>query len=399
MAEHTTDDAAASDLDSRRFAEWSAMLRRAVMPIVRDLDAAADICQETWVRFIQNQPDDVNLEGWLVTVARRLALNHVASGAVRFRASGELDESEHTSPAPGPAEDMHRREERRLIGEAFERMDERHRRAVELCDVQLRSYAEAAKDMGLTEAGFTSLLFRARKSFRREYLLAAAPRWVRALAEAGTAEVVGKELEALAPLFEESEELERRAHGLFARLAPKWDRIRSSTVPDGLDAAVAERAELAKDDWALDAGTGTGIVALHVAKQVHRVVGVDRSLPMLRVAQDNADKAGSDNVLMEYGDLNRLAFRGGSFDVAFCSLVLRHLRRPDLAISALSQVLRQDGRLVICDQALPSASSDEPGIDAHNLGRWLDESGMASLSLDRVEGGGKDFLIAVARKR
>ncbi|HDS74201.1 MAG TPA: methyltransferase domain-containing protein, partial [Firmicutes bacterium] len=140
------------------------------------------------------------------------------------------------------------------------------------------------------------------------------------------------------------------------------------------------RAKLAPEDNALDVGTGTGVVAMHVAPKVRRVVGVDRSLPMLRVARDRVATSGSRNVLMEFGDLLDLPIRPDSIDVAFCSLVLRLVAKPSDAVTNIARTLRPGGRIVVCDTL--RTTDKETGINPAHLSAWLKNAKLTNISLD-----------------
>jgi RNA polymerase sigma factor (sigma-70 family) len=381
--------------------QWNQRIVRAILPIVRDDEVARDLCQDVWVRYMEHRPDlgeNPNIGGWLLTVARNLALNHVQSGKVRFRAAVTVDTIDPTSLEPTPVEVAHRRQEAERIDTVLRGLNPRHAGVIRLCDIDGMSYAEAGAKLNLSESAVTSLLHRARTAFRREYLVALAPPWLRALAATGSVDEVLGEIDPFAPPVHLGDAVERRAHGIFSDLAGRWDRIRTASVPSDLDAAVAERARLASDDNALDVGTGTGVVAMHVAPKVRRVVGIDRSLPMLRVARERVQSSGSRNVLMEFGDLLSLPVRPESIDVAFCSLVLRMVQRPEDAVLNVAQTLRPGGRIVLCDAAQMPGSS-EPGLTPSQLSRWLTDAGLSRISIDEV--GGKDstrFVIAVGHR-
>jgi len=375
----------------------------AVLPIVRDREAAADISQDVWVRFMEYRPqeaDNFNLGGWLLTVARRLALNYVASGQVRFRAAVTVEEGQYPAQEPSPAEHVGQAQDRERIEEVLSRLNPRYQAIIRLCDQESSSYAEAGERMGLSEAAVTSLLYRARSAFRRAYLLALAPQWLRSLAETGPVDEALAEIDPFSPPTDLGDAVEQKAHDLFARLAHRWDTIRHATVPDELDRTVAARARLAPGDSALDVGTGTGVVALHVAPLVRRVVGIDRSLPMLKIARDRVVRSGSRNVLMEFGDLQRLPIRPESIDVAFCSLVLRHVKRPKEAVLNIARTLRPGGRMVICDLYRSSPSqAGGVGLSPSHVRAWLADSGLKDIAFDHVGKKGKtEFLVAVAHR-
>ncbi len=364
---------------------WNERMMRTIMPIVRDEEAARDICQDVWIRYMEHRPDQseqANIGGWLVTVARRLALNHVQSGQIRFRAAVTVDAINPASSDLSPFEVTGRRQESENIRSVLASLNPRHARVIELCDIEGLSYVDAGSELGISEAAVTSLLHRARTAFRRRYLLSIAPSWLRALADSGPISVdeVLNEIDPFTPPAELGDAVETRAHDVFAQIAGTWDRIRTARVPGDLDGLVADRARLAPDDNALDVGTGTGVVAMHVAPKVKRVVGVDRSLPMLRVARDRVATSGSRNVLMEFGDLLDLPIRPESIDVAFCSLVLRLVAKPSDAVANITRTLRPGGRIVVCDTL--RASDSDTGVSPAHLSAWLKNAGLSQISLD-----------------
>jgi len=73
----------------------------------------------------------------------------------------------------------------------------------------------------------------------------------------------------------------------------------------------------------LDVGTGTGRAALALAKRGARVVGVDSSQEMLRVARVNAELAALEVEFIP-GDANALQFPDASFDLVVSLRVLMH---------------------------------------------------------------------------
>ena len=95
---------------------------------------------------------------------------------------------------------------------------------------------------------------------------------------------------------------------------------------------------------ALDAACGTGRHAAYLHDLGCTVTGVDQSLEMLAVAKTKLPA-----VRFEQGDLERLSFAGGSFDLVVVSLALCHLADPTAAVAELARVLRPGGTLVITD--------------------------------------------------
>lgn len=136
-----------------------------------------------------------------------------------------------------------------------------------------------------------------------------------------------------------------------------WERLRQSddTVAEAYEAAfgdelagkAADRARLvafvtAVADPVLDLGCGPGQVGAAVAGHGRRVLGVDLSPAMARLAAGRLGAATA-------GDLRALPVRSASVAgvVAFYALI--HLRREELAagVAEIARVLRPGGRALV----------------------------------------------------
>lgn len=97
---------------------------------------------------------------------------------------------------------------------------------------------------------------------------------------------------------------------------------------------------------ALDAGCGTGIYTIELARMGARAAGIDNSLDMLLAAEAKAGKEGLKIDLLA-ADAGALPFREGSFDIAFSVGMLCFIEDMDKALSEMKRVLRPGGRVVI----------------------------------------------------
>ena len=95
--------------------------------------------------------------------------------------------------------------------------------------------------------------------------------------------------------------------------------------------------EISAGERVLDVGCGSGAVTRDIAKRVGErglVVGLDPSPELLAVARGLAEGAGlGDRVEFREGNVLRLPFADGSFDVVVCATVLSHVpegRPPSL---------------------------------------------------------------------
>jgi SAM-dependent methyltransferase len=104
----------------------------------------------------------------------------------------------------------------------------------------------------------------------------------------------------------------------------------------------------------LDVGTGTGRAALALSARGARVIGLDASVEMLRVALSRAEARGL-CATFTLGDAHALPFERRSFDVAVCLRVLMHAKNWEQCVAELCRVARQ--RVVLDYPALGSIAT------------------------------------------
>jgi arsenite methyltransferase len=126
-------------------------------------------------------------------------------------------------------------------------------------------------------------------------------------------------------------------------------------------ANLLDKLELRGDEQILDLGCGRGAVLLLAAQHLTtgRVVGVDlwrssdQSCNSADATQRNAIAEGvADRVELRTGDMTKLPFEEGSFDVVVSSLAIHNIRGRAgraKAIDEAVRVLRPGGRLMIAD--------------------------------------------------
>jgi ubiquinone/menaquinone biosynthesis C-methylase UbiE len=105
------------------------------------------------------------------------------------------------------------------------------------------------------------------------------------------------------------------------------------------------------DERALDAGTGTGALALALAPLVREVVGVDLVPELLAEARSRAREF--PNVEFVEGDITSLPFEPASFDLAGTVSTVHHIQRPELVVAEIARVTRPGGKIVVADQIAP----------------------------------------------
>jgi SAM-dependent methyltransferase len=103
---------------------------------------------------------------------------------------------------------------------------------------------------------------------------------------------------------------------------------------------LVELVAVAPEEMVLDVGTGTGVVAAAVERAGRSVVvGVDPSMPMLRIARAHA------TIPLAAARTPGLPFPARRFDVVVANLVISHVERYDAALADMVRVLRPGGRL------------------------------------------------------
>ena len=147
---------------------------------------------------------------------------------------------------------------------------------------------------------------------------------------------------------------------MFGRIAPRYDRL-NRIMSLGMDGRWRQwAAASAKPDaaLALDIGTGTGDLALELAKRgARKVVGADFSHEMLKGGRDKLAAKGVSNASWTLADALHLPFPDSTFDCVTNAFVLRNLADLRAGLTDMARVLKPGGRLVCLDMTQPP-----PGI-------------------------------------
>jgi demethylmenaquinone methyltransferase / 2-methoxy-6-polyprenyl-1,4-benzoquinol methylase len=147
---------------------------------------------------------------------------------------------------------------------------------------------------------------------------------------------------------------------MFDRIAGRYDLLNSlmtAGLHHGWRQRAADRAELRPGDAALDVCSGTGDLALELARRVApsgRVIGCDFSEPMLDLAREKAAERGEEGVRFEWADALNLPYDAERFDAVTVGFGVRNLSDLDRGVSEMTRVLRPGGRLVILEITQPT---------------------------------------------
>jgi len=103
---------------------------------------------------------------------------------------------------------------------------------------------------------------------------------------------------------------------------------------------------------ALDVGTGTGLLAIGLARGIPglEVTGLDLSDVVLELAVDNARESGvTSRVSYQRGDAEEMPFEDGAFDLVMSSNTLHLIENPIRMFDEIQRVLKPRGRFFISD--------------------------------------------------
>jgi SAM-dependent methyltransferase len=136
-------------------------------------------------------------------------------------------------------------------------------------------------------------------------------------------------------VFDEFKAVQKAGWAHFAPLAAL------TTIPA---AALVRHARIAAGMRVLDVACGTGVVAVTAARLGARVTALDLTPELLAAARDNARIADL-TIDWHEGDVEKLPFDNGAFDVVVSQFGHIFAPRPDVAVSEMLRVLRTGGTI------------------------------------------------------
>lgn len=163
-------------------------------------------------------------------------------------------------------------------------------------------------------------------------------------------------------------------------LVAGWYARNTGKQIESYRAAAREIADrVASGGRVLEVAPGPGYCAVELAKLgSYRIVGLDISPSFVRIATDNARKAGVD-VDFRHGNASSMPFESDSFDFVYCRAAFKNFSGPIAAIEEMYRVLKPAGTAVIHDLRKDASARDiddavdEMGLDRINaaLTRWI----------------------------
>jgi demethylmenaquinone methyltransferase/2-methoxy-6-polyprenyl-1,4-benzoquinol methylase len=139
---------------------------------------------------------------------------------------------------------------------------------------------------------------------------------------------------------------------MFDRIARVYD-LMNSVMTAGMHHRWRERAadlaHVGPGSTALDVATGTGDLAVELARRGAEVTGSDFAPAMLEIARRKAP-----GLRFEEGDALDLAHPAGSFDAVTVGFGARNFADLDRGLSEMTRVARPGGRVVVLEITTPT---------------------------------------------
>ncbi len=129
-------------------------------------------------------------------------------------------------------------------------------------------------------------------------------------------------------------------------------------------------AELGEGEVVLDLGSGGGLDCFLAARKVGargRVIGLDMTPEMIRLARQNARKVGAGNVEFRLGEMEHMPVEDNSVDVIISNCVINLSPDKDAVFSEAYRVLKPGGRLCVSDIVL---RGELPAEIKESLEQW-----------------------------
>jgi ArsR family transcriptional regulator len=150
---------------------------------------------------------------------------------------------------------------------------------------------------------------------------------------------------ALARVMESRSE---RTRSFFDSVGPEWDALRKVFNDDALRACAISRL-VDPNLVVADIGTGTGILAMELARLGVQVIAIDHSSRMLEAARAKAAAEPGLQIEFRHGEASGLPLSDAEIDAAFAHMVLHYLPSPSEAIAEMARVVKPGGNVVTVD--------------------------------------------------
>jgi ubiquinone/menaquinone biosynthesis C-methylase UbiE len=158
-----------------------------------------------------------------------------------------------------------------------------------------------------------------------------------------------------------------RGLGMEGFLARWYARNTGKNLTEYRDSAAVVAAQVSEGGSVLEVAPGPGYLVLELAKLgPYRLVGLDLSRSFVRIATENATRAGV-AVTFLHGDAAAMPFEADGFDFIVCRAAFKNFAEPVRALSEMHRVLKPGGKALIIDLR-PDASPEAIAAQIKRMG-------------------------------
>jgi len=134
----------------------------------------------------------------------------------------------------------------------------------------------------------------------------------------------------------------------FDRIAHRWNQIRQDYFKDDIRPMLFEKVDF-ENRVVADLGSGTGFLALDIARKANVVFALDHSRNMLNHIVRKAKSLNLSNVFAIESDLESSLHIHEQIEIVTMNMALHHIENPPEMIKEIYRMLLPGGTIVISD--------------------------------------------------
>ncbi len=305
---------------------------------VKDEETAKDLAQDVFIKALAKVKPDASkpeIKSFLYTIARNHAINFLN----KTKRTSDIENENLVLESTEEVDEL-----RSQIQKVLESLPPNYRKVLELKDFENYSYKKIAEIFGISESALTSLLNRARREFKKQFLFSIAPRWAVTVSEESKNQDLLEKLHPFAPQEDFWNYLNKKIIEYFSSVYEKWDDIKDEFLKKEVISGLLKQLNLNGQEKVLDVGCGVGKFLTEITKQ-EISFGIDLNNDLL----SEAKKRGNQKSLFICGEMERLPIDSEKFNLLFCNLALHHAKNPLETLNEFQRILEPGGKLVILD--------------------------------------------------